>query len=47
MEAFIQVMAASIVLKSLALVADYMIGKNYLGPVLGSLGEARSLVGGE
>ena len=47
MVVFIQVMAASIVSKSLALVADYMTGKNYLGPVLGSLGEARSQVGGE
>jgi len=31
----------------LDLVADYMTGKSYPGPVPGLLGEVRSLVGGE
>ena len=40
-------MEDSTVLGLLDRVADYMIGKSYLGPVQGLLGEVRSLVGEE
>ena len=44
---FNQVMEVSTVIKLLDHVADFMIGKNYLGPVQGLHGDVRSLVGGE
>ena len=47
MEVFNQVMEASTVIKLSDHVADYMIGKSYLGPVQGFLGEVRSPVGEE
>ena len=45
MEVFNQVMEASTVIKLSDHVADYMIGKSYLGLVQGLLGEVRNLVG--
>ena len=44
---FNQVMVVSTVIRYLAHVADFMIGKSYHGPAQGLLGEVRSLVGGE
>ena len=44
---FNPVMGANIVLKSLVPVADFMTGKNFLGPAQGLLGEVKNLVGGE
>ena len=44
---FKQVMEVSTVIRYLVHVADFMIGKNYLGPAQDSLGEVRSLVGEE
>ena len=40
-------MAVNTVIRLLDHVADFMIGKNYPGPVLDLLGEVRSLVGEE
>ncbi len=40
-------MEVSTVIRLLVHVADYMIGKSYLGLAQGLLGEARSLVGEE
>ena len=45
--AFNQVMEVSTVIRLLDHVADFMIGKSYLGPAQGLLGEVRSLVGEE
>ena len=40
-------MEVSIVIRLLDHVAGYMIGRSYLGPAQGLLGEVRSLVGEE
>ena len=44
---FNQVMEVSTVIRSLDLVADYMIERSCLGPAQGLPGEVRSLVGDE
>ena len=44
---FNQVMEASTVIRSLDHVADFTIGKSYLGPVQGLLGGVRNPVGEE